>query len=249
MSPKTIDRGDGTPLAYELTAGNAPTLVFLPGFMSNMTGDKATGIAALCEEQGQGCLRLDYSGHGASGGRFEDGTIGEWASDALFLIDHVTEGPLVLVGSSMGGWIALLVALARRDRVVGLVGIAAGPDFTASIGDRLAAPQRATLARDGILRIESGYGGEFVITQRLIDEGASHFLLDAPIPLTCPVHLLQGQRDDDVPWQTALRIAERLESEDVRVTLIKDGEHRLSRPQDVSLLLETVGRFLGKDAG
>ena len=249
MTTNTIDRGDGILLAYELTAGTAPTLVFLPGFMSNMSGDKATRIAALCEELGYACLRLDYSGHGASGGRFEDGTIGEWSGDALFLIDHLTEGPLVLVGSSMGGWIALLVALARRDRVAGLIGIAAGPDFTAAIGDRLAAPQRAILARDGILRLPSGYGGEFIITQRLIDEGAGHMLLDAPIALSCPVHLLQGQRDEDVPWRTAMRIAERLESEDVRVTLIKDGEHRLSRPQDLALLMETVRRFLGKDAG
>ena len=169
--------------------------------------------------------------------------------DALFLIDHLTEGPLVLVGSSMGGWIALLVALARPGRVAGLVGIAAGPDFTASIGERLGEAQRAMLARDGILRLPSGYGGEFVITQQLIDEGAGHLLLGAPIALTCPVHLLQGQRDEDVPWRTALRIAERLQSEDVRVTLIKDGEHRLSRPQDLALLLETIRGFLGKDAG
>ena len=249
MTTETINRGDGTPLAYDLTPGRSPTLVFLPGFMSNMTGDKATRLAALCEEQGHACLRLDYSGHGASGGRFEEGTIGEWSRDALFLIDHLTEGPLVLVGSSMGGWIALLVALARPDRIAALVGIAAGPDFTASIEDRLPEAARATLAREGILRLPSGYGGELVITQKLIDEGANHMLLGAPIPLTCPVHLLQGQRDDDVPWQTAMQIAERLQSEAVTVTLIKDGGHRLSRPQDLALLLQAARGFLGEDAG
>jgi pimeloyl-ACP methyl ester carboxylesterase len=240
-----IDRGDGVRLAYRLTLGASPTLVFLPGFMSDMTGDKATCLDDLCAKLGYACLRLDYSGHGASGGAFEDGTIGRWTQDVLFLIDRLTEGPLVLVGSSMGGWIALLAAMARPDRVAGLIGIAAAPDFTETlIRPALTGAQRDTLARDGILRVPSAYGGEQIITRALLEDGARHLLLGGKIPIACPVRLLQGQCDEDVPWQTALRIAECLDSQDVQVTLIKDGTHRLSRPQDLALLTRTAGLML-----
>ncbi len=244
----SIDRGDGVALAYECNAGRAPTLVFLPGFMSDMRGDKASALAALCEELGHGCLRLDYSGHGASGGRFGDGTIGRWTQDALFLIDRLTQGPLILVGSSMGGWIALLAAIARPARLAGLIGIAAAPDFTETlVRPSLTQAQHETLAREGVLRIASDYGGEHIITARLLEEGLSHLILGEPIPVSCPVRLLQGQQDPDVPWRTALTIAERLASEDVRVTLIKDGDHRLSRAQDLALLRHAVRGLLGQD--
>jgi pimeloyl-ACP methyl ester carboxylesterase len=241
----SIDRGDGVRLAYRLTLGASPTLVFLPGFMSDMTGDKATCLDDLCAKLGHACLRFDYSGHGASGGAFEDGTIGSWTQDALFLIDRLTEGKLILVGSSMGGWIALLAAIARPGRVAGLIGIAAAPDFTETlIRPSLTEAQHETLGRDGVLRVPGAYGGEQIMTAGLLEDGATHLLLGGKIPIVCPVRLLQGQCDDDVPWQTALRIAECVQSEDVQVTLIKDGTHRLSRPQDLALLTHTAGLLL-----
>jgi pimeloyl-ACP methyl ester carboxylesterase len=242
-----FDRGDGIELAYDLTAGAAPVVVFLPGFMSDMNGDKAVAMQAFCTARGQACLRLDYSGHGASGGAFTDGDIGVWTADALCLIDRLAEGPVVLVGSSMGGWIALLVALARPSRVAGLVGIAAAPDFTEDLMWVSMAPwEQEKLLTDGVLRVPSAYGGEQIITKRLIEDGRTRLLLRDRIPLTCPVRLLHGQRDPDVPWETALRLADRLESEDVVVTLIKDGEHRLSRQHDVTFLLAALRSLLNQ---
>jgi len=240
-----LDRGDGIELAWALLPGRAPTVVFLPGFRSDMTGDKATALAAFCAERGQACLRLDYSGHGTSGGRFEDGTIGRWAGDALTVIDRQSEGPLLLVGSSMGGWIALLAALERKERIAGLVGIAAAPDFTESLmWQAMTFEQRSALMDEGVLYAPSQYGEPYLITRGLIEDGRSHLLLQAPIALDCPVRLLHGQCDPDVPWQTALRIAEQVNGTDVQVTLVKDGDHRLSRPQDLAVLMRTVGALL-----
>ncbi len=198
-----------------------------------MTGDKATSLVA----RGGPLLRLDYSGHGASDGRFEDGTIGRWRDDALLLIDRLLPaGPLILVGSSMGGWIALLIALARPDRVAGLIGIAAAPDFTETlIWASLDRAARSTLLTDGVIHLDSAYGEPLPVTRALIEDGRRHVLLGSTIPITCPVRLLHGQRDGDVPWRTALTLAERLASPDVLVTLIKDGDHRLSRPQDLAV--------------
>ena len=239
-----LDRGDGVELAWEQSEGAQPTVVFLPGFRSDMAGDKATMLASYCRERGQAMLRFDYSGHGASGGRFEDGTIGVWTRDALAVID-LTAGPLLLIGSSMGGWIALLAALARRERVAGLIGIAAAPDFTeALMWQAMTFEQRARLMQEGVLHVPSQYGESTPITRALIEDGRTHLLLDAPIALDCPVRLLHGQRDADVPWELALRIAEQLSSDDVRVTLVKDGDHRLSRSQDLALLRDTLARLL-----
>jgi pimeloyl-ACP methyl ester carboxylesterase len=243
-----LDRGDGTHLAWHRTPGRAPTVVFLPGYRSDMAGEKATMLAAFCTARGQAMLRFDYSGHGASDGAFEDGTIGIWAADALTAIDALSEGPLVLVGSSMGGWIALLTALARPARVAGLLGIAAAPDFTETLmWAAMAPPERAALLRDGVLRVPSEYGEPYAITRALIEDGRTHLLLNAPIAIDCPIRLLHGQRDPDVPWETALRIAERVRAEDVRLTLVKDGDHRLSRPQDLLLLRETLASLLDQD--
>ncbi len=246
--PIRIDRGDGVALAARLLAGRAPTVVFLPGFRSDMGGDKATHLARFCAAHGQALLRLDYSGRGASGGRFEDGTIGRWAEDARIVIDRLAPGPLVLVGSSMGGWIALLVARAEPDRVAALVGLAAAPDFTERLmWDAMAPPERARLLAEGVLHVPSQYGPPIPITRALIEDGRRHLLLDAPIPLGCPVRLLHGQRDPDVPWETSLRLAGRITSDDVRLTLVKDGDHRLSRPADLALLDDVLAPFLGKD--
>ena len=207
-----------------------------------MAGTKATFLDDLCAARGLGCVRFDYSGHGASSGRFEDGTIGAWADDAIAIIDHVADGPLVLVGSSMGGWIMLLAALARPDRIAGLVGLAPAPDFTeALIWNRLSDEERDRLMRDGRLVTPSQYSEEpTIITRALIEEGRRHLLLNAPIGIRCPVRLLHGMADPDVPHRLSLDLAERLVSNDVRVTLIKDGDHRLSRAEDLALLGATI---------
>lgn len=242
-----LDRGDGVELSWASLPGSTPTVVFLPGFRSDMNGSKALDLAEFCADRGQAMLRLDYSGHGESGGRFEDGTIGRWTADALAVIDQ-TVGDIVLVGSSMGGWIALLAALARPGRVVGLVGIAAAPDFTERLMWQAMAPaERAALQRDGVLPVPSQYGDAYPITLQLIEEGREHLLLDAPIGLNCPVRLLHGQQDPDVPWELALRTAAAIIGDDVQVTLVKDGDHRLSRPEDLMLLRRILAPLLGQD--
>lgn len=218
----------------------APTIVFLGGYASDMSGTKALFLEAACRQRGQPFVRLDYSGHGASGGRFEDGTISRWAADAQAVIEAVTDGKLVLVGSSMGGWVALLLLRALGARVAGLVGIAAAPDFTSWLEDRWSAAQKAELARAGRLVFASDYGGETVYTARLIEDGRANRVLDRPIAFDGPVHLLQGMQDPDVPWRTALAIADQLTSNDVTITLVKDGDHRLSQPADLARLDRAV---------
>jgi hypothetical protein len=245
-----LDRGDGTELAWARLDGAGPTVVFLPGFRSDMTGDKATALAAFCAARGQAMLRFDYSGHGASGGQFEDGTIGIWAQDALTVIDRLTQGKLVLVGSSMGGWLAFLTALQRPERIDAIVGVAAAPDFTEKLmWEAMTFEERAQMMRDGVMRIPSQYGEPTPITLALIEDGRRHLLLDGPIMLDCRVRLLHGQADPDVPWEMALRIAERLVSPDVEIILIKDGDHRLSRPRDLAVLTRTLGTLLAPDGG
>ncbi len=215
-----FDRGDGIRLAYAFTPGQAPTLVFLPGYQSDMTGTKALALEAAAHARGQEMLRLDYSGHGASDGAFEAGSISRWRNDVLALIDGVTDGPLLLVGSSMGGWLALLAALDRPGRVAGLVLIAPAPDFTR-------------------------WGAGIDMSPAFIADGNENALLESPIALQCPVRILHGQLDDAVPWQLSLDIAAKLQSEDVHVSLIKDGDHRLSRPQDIAVLERTVDDLRG----
>lgn len=239
-----LRRADGVELAWKRHTGAGPTVVFLPGFKSDMEGSKALFLADWARETGRALLRLDYSGHGMSGGRFEEGTIGLWTEDALAVIDATTAGPLLLVGSSMGGWIGLNLALARPARVVGFVGIAAAPDFTETlIWQPMPEVHRTELMARGVLYAPSDYGDPLPITRALIEDGRRHLLMGAEIPLTCPVRLLQGQRDAEVPWQTAVALAERIAAADVRVTLIKDGDHRLSRPADLAVLRETVEAF------
>jgi pimeloyl-ACP methyl ester carboxylesterase len=218
--------------------------MFLGGFGSDMTGTKARAIEAASIGRGRAFLRFDYRGHGRSEGKFADAALSDWFADALAAFDALTAGPQILVGSSMGGWIALLLALARPDRVRGLIGVAAAPDFTARIVERDLNPeQRDILFRDGVLYRPSDYGDPMPITRRLIEDGERHTLLHAPIPFPGPVRLLHGQRDPDVPWETSLVLAGRLTGNDVRVTLIKDGDHRLSRPQDLALLIATIAEL------
>jgi pimeloyl-ACP methyl ester carboxylesterase len=216
-----------------------------------MTGRKALALDAFCAARGRAMLRLDYSGHGASDGDFIAGTIGRWYLDARHVIDAITgSDQLVLVGSSMGGWIALLLARHLGPRLAGLVGIAAAPDFTEKLmWESMAPPERATLLRDGVLHVPSQYGPPTPVTRALIEDGRRHLVLDGPIPITAPARLLHGQRDPDVPWEFSIKLAERIVGDDVRITLIKDGDHRLSRPEDLALLTETVASLLGEDAG
>jgi pimeloyl-ACP methyl ester carboxylesterase len=211
-----------------------------------MAGAKATFLDDFCAERGLGYVRFDYSGHGASSGRFEDGTIGAWVQDAIAVIDHVADGSLLLVGSSMGGWIMLLVALARPDRIAGLIGLAPAPDFTeALIWNQLIDEDRDLLLRAGRLERPSAYSEEpTIITRALIEEGRRHLLLSAPVGVHCPVRLLHGMTDPDVPHRLSLDLAARLVSNDVRVTLIKDGDHRLSRAEDLALLGATIDDML-----
>lgn len=240
--PSRLVRSDGATIAYHRIGGKGPGVMFLGGFMSDMTGIKAATFETHCRENGRAFVRFDYAGHGQSSGRFVDGTLSRWLDDAQAVLDELTSGPQLLVGSSMGGWLMLRLALARPQRVLGLIGIATAADFTADLLDRqLDALTRAKLLRDGVIEIPSDYGDtSYPITRALIDDGRRHLLLGGPIGLRCPVHLLQGMNDRDVPWQTALRIAERLDSATVIVTLIKDGDHRLSRPQDLARFTSAI---------
>jgi pimeloyl-ACP methyl ester carboxylesterase len=235
-------RPDGNRVAFAKVEGRAPTVVFLGGFRSDMTGTKAIALDDWARRAGHAFLRFDYLGHGQSSGRFEDGTIGRWLDDSLTALDALTSGKLVLVGSSMGGWLSLLVARARPERLAGLVLIAAAPDFTERMLLKgLSAEDRATLERAGRLERPSQYSPEpSVFTWKLIEEGRNHLVLDKKLALPCPVRLLHGQSDPDVPWEYSLQIAQHLEAPEVITTFIKGGDHRLSSPADIARLIATV---------
>jgi pimeloyl-ACP methyl ester carboxylesterase len=244
-----IDHGSFLAYRRRFASGDgakAPGIVFLGGFKSDMTGTKASTLDDFCHARGLSFLRFDYSGHGASSGDFRDGTISRWFADALAAFDRLTEGPQILVGSSMGGWIMLLVALARPERIKGLVGLAPAPDFTEELIWRtLSEADRAKMLRDGKLEQPSEYSSDpTVISQALIEDGRNNLLLDAPIAIDVPVRLLHGLNDRDVPHSISLRIQERLASQDVVVQLIKDGDHRLSRPQDLTRLCASVDELV-----
>lgn len=240
--PEFLDQGDNQRLAYHRVAGEGPTVVWLGGFHSDMTGTKAQVLADHAQATGGAYLRFDYFGHGQSDGQFRDGTISRWRQDALAVIDQLTDGPLVLVGSSMGGWIACLAAMARPDRVKALVLIAPAPDFTEKLMEpELSDEARAAIARDGFWIRPSEYDdGGYAITRQLLEDGARWSILPGPVPIEGPVRVLQGGADPDVPWTHALELANALTSEDVAFTLIKDGDHRLSRPQDLERLVAAV---------
>ena len=229
---------NGLRLAYRHREGAGPTILFLPGYMSDREGGKAVALDRWAAAQGRAMLRLDYSGNGASEGAFADGTLTIWRDDVLFLISEVIEGPVVLIGSSMGGWLALLVALAIPDRVAGLVGIAAAPDFTQwGFTDA----EKAKLKEEGQIVEPTPYGDQpYVTTLGFWESGQAKLVLGGPIAIDCPVRLLQGQADPDVPWSTALDLAAALRSSDVQTLLIKDGDHRLSRDADIALLIRAV---------
>ncbi len=234
----------GAALAYRFQPGAGPLVVFLPGYMSDMSGTKALALADWARPRGQAMLRLDYAGCGQSSGDFLAGSIGRWTDDVLALIDHVwPKGEVLLVGSSMGGWIALLAGMALKERLAGLVGIAAAPDFTVW-GLTIGEAERRQLEAQGFFTRPSDYGAPYRYSRAFIADAPARLLLDGQIGITAPVRLLQGQVDDAVPWRLALDIAARLAGDDVQVRLVKDGDHRLSRDQDISMLLATVEELL-----
>ena len=228
----------GHRIAHRFTPGSGPALVFLPGYMSDMAGGKATAVFDWAMAKRRSCLLLDYSGCGSSDGAFADGTLTRWAGEVIALIEARVEGSVVLIGSSMGGWLMLLVAEALGDRVAGMVGIAAAPDFSQWGYD---ADQQARLAAGETVFEDNPYGPEPTPTHAAFWRDAQNrLMLDRSIAVTCPVRLIHGQRDADVPWQISLRLADALLSDEVQVTLVKNGDHRLSREQDIALLLRTI---------
>jgi pimeloyl-ACP methyl ester carboxylesterase len=237
-----LPRPDGGNLAWRRTAGSGPTVVWLGGFRSDMMGSKAQALVDWAQAAGRDYLRFDYSGHGESSGDFLEGSITRWRADALAVIDELTEGPLVLVGSSMGGWLSLLAAVSRRDRIGALVLVAPAADFTeALMKPRFSQEALAALARDGVWMESSDHDpAGYPITRLLIEDGARWSVMSGPLGITAPVRILQGGRDDSVPWTHALDLAAAIEADDLIFTLIKDGDHRLSRPQDLARLIAAV---------
>ena len=232
----------GRRLAYAQSAGAGPGIVFLGGFKSDMQGTKALFLQDWAATRGRAFLRFDYSGHGQSSGAFEDGCIGDWATDATALIETLTSGPQILVGSSMGGWISLLIARALPQRIAGLVGIAAAPDFTvATWAEELTDAQRAEVTATGRTELASGYeDNPYVFTARLFEDGARHQVLDRPLPLPFPTRFLQGTADVDVLPQVALRLLDHATGPDIRLTMVKDADHRFSSPACLALIAQAV---------
>jgi pimeloyl-ACP methyl ester carboxylesterase len=236
-------------IAVRARKGSAPGLFWLGGFHSDMQGTKAIALDAWAAEQGRGCVRFDYSGHGESGGAFIDGTIGRWLEESVAVFERFCTGPQVVIGSSMGGWMALLLArvMARRPAgpsLAGLVLIAPAPDFTEELmWKRFSADAKQAIETTGVWLRPSEYGEPYPITRALIEEGRQHLLLGSSIEVGCPVRILQGAQDSDVPWQHAFALAHRLPVDDVVLTMIQDGDHRLSRPQDIARIIAAVAEI------
>ena len=237
-----LEARPGVHLAYQHRPGRGPTLLFLPGYASDMAGGKAVALDGWAEREGRAMLRFDYGGCGMSGGEFEAQTLRLWLDDALTMIDRVADGPVVLVGSSMGGWLMLHAALARPERVAGLVGIASAPDFT---GWGFSEAEKLAILGEGRLERPNPYGDAPTVTTRgFWQSGEALRLTHAPIAVDCPVRLLHGQEDADVPWAWSLQLARLIRSADVQMTIVKDGDHRLSRDGDLALLIATVAALL-----
>jgi pimeloyl-ACP methyl ester carboxylesterase len=238
-------------IAVRARAGSAPGLLWLGGFNSDMKGTKALALDAWAAEHRRACVRFDYSGHGESGGKFVDGTIGRWLEESFAVFEQFCRGPQVVIGSSMGGWMALLLAreVAKRSKsasLAGLVLIAPAPDFTEELMWKGFSPAiRQELENKGVWMRPSEYGdgSPYPITRALIQEGRNHLLLGGSIEVGCPVRILQGAKDPDVPWQHAFKLAHRLPADDVVLTMIQDGDHRLSRPQDIARIIAAVAEI------
>jgi pimeloyl-ACP methyl ester carboxylesterase len=254
-SLKFLEIGSGSVryrIAVRERPGTAPGLFWLSGYKSDMKGTKAAALADWAEEAGRACIRFDYSGHGESGGEFTDGTIGRWLADSLSVFDACCRGPQILIGSSMGGWLALLMVRALRQRpqaarasIIGLALVAPAVDFTEELMWKRFTPAiRQELEEKGVWARPSEYSSEpYLVTRQLIEEGRDHLLLGGMIETGCPVRILQGVEDPDVPWRHAVELVSRLASDDVVLTLVKDGDHRLSRPEDIERLIRAVAEF------
>jgi pimeloyl-ACP methyl ester carboxylesterase len=244
--------GDRRAIAVRATPGQAPAILWLGGFASDMMGTKAQALAAWADANGRACVRFDYSGHGESSGEFADGTIGRWLADSIAVLDAFCRGPQIVVGSSMGGWLALLLARELRRRaapsqasLAGMVLIAPAVDFTeALMWKRLPPEARRDIEEKGFWLRPSEYDeGGYKITRALIEDGRRHLMLDGLIETGCPVRILQGVKDDSVPWQHAVELTSRLAQDDVVLSLVKDGDHRLSRPEDIERLLAAIAEL------
>ncbi len=237
-----LSRKGGEFVAWQRVVGRGPCLVWLGGFKSDMSGSKAQALADWAASEGRDFLRFDYFGHGSSSGDFASGTISHWREDVLAVLDELTSGPVVLIGSSMGGWLACLAALARPERVKTMVLIAPAADFTHSLMQPSLGPEALlAIEQDGFWIRPSDYGDEgYPITKALLEDGRQWSILPGPVAIDCPVRILQGGQDPDVPWAHALNLAQALSGPDVVFTLIRDGDHRLSRPQDIERLIATV---------
>ncbi|NNF24035.1 MAG: alpha/beta hydrolase [Rhodobacteraceae bacterium] len=238
---ETLTTDTGRRIAYHKTQGRGPGIVFLGGFASDMDGTKAVFLEDWARTSGRAFLRFDYSGHGQSSGAFTDGSIGDWAEDARAAVTTLTEGRQILIGSSMGGWIALLLARAMPQRVAGLVGIAAAPDFTEdSMWAKATEAERADLMSTGQYSQPSDYGDDYIITRRLIEDGRAQLVLRAPLELPFPVRLLQGTADADVDLSVALRLLDHASGPDIRLTLVKGADHRFSEPACLELIVAAI---------
>ncbi|MGJ8604328.1 MAG: alpha/beta hydrolase [Marivita sp.] len=244
-STQQIDGPNGHRLAYAKTEGDGPTIVFLSGYKSDMEGTKAVHLERWAKLEGRAFLRFDYSGHGVSGGVFEDGCIGDWARDAQAVIEATCDGPVVLVGSSMGGWIACLMAQ-RLHNVVGFVGIAAAPDFTEDgFWAGFSEDQRRAVMEDGKVALPSDYDDPYIVTRRLIEDGRKHLVLRTPLHMPYPVRLIQGTKDSAVTRETALRLLDHIDGPDIRLTLVKGADHRFSEPQNLRQIEDAILDVLG----
>ncbi|MFN3816374.1 alpha/beta fold hydrolase [Brevundimonas sp.] len=243
MTHDILHRPDGERIAFKRVDGAGPTVLWVGGFRSDMEGTKAVALEQAARERGWACVRYDHFAHGASSGAWKTATVGRWREDAIAMIDSI-DGPVLPVGSSMGGWVALLAALARPEKLAGLALIAPAPDFT----ERLMWPSlpdhiRQAILRDGEVDMPDEGLGPYVLTRAMFEEARNWLLLDGPLHLSAPVHILQGKQDEPVPWRHALALAELIEGPDVRLDLIQDGDHRLSRPADLERLIEAVARL------
>ena len=234
-------QGPNGQLAYHKLDGDGPGIVFLHGYNSNMDGDKAVALAAFCAAQGRALLRFDCHAHGQSDGDFKNFTIGDAIQDVLYMLDRLTTGPQILIGSSMGGWLAIQAALQRPERVRAIIGLAPAPDFSDQLyDDDLNDAQRKIVDEQGFTELPSQYGGTYMITKKFVEDGRRHFVMNQLGELQLPLRILHGQQDSDVNWQQSLEIAKRWGSDDVSVNIIKAGDHRLSRPEDLALLQATI---------
>lgn len=241
-----LKRQNAPDLAYNvLNATNKgqslPTIMFLGGFRSDMEGTKALYLEEQCKIRGQAYIRMDYRGHGCSGGVFEEACISEWAQDAQDILDALTNGPVILVGSSMGGWISLLLSLKNPEKIVGLIGLAAAPDFTKWMEDAMSEVQKSALMKEGFFALPNDYDDvPYIISKKLIEDGRQNLLLDKKLNIKMPVRLIQGKQDADVPWQTAQRIKDAIQGSDVEIIYIEDADHRLSTPEQLKIIDEQV---------